>query len=84
MFTLFTSSLLKITWKSTEATAWERSLFHLSISCNGNAFMLAVSLHLVVIAGLNHSLPEVCLDVAGAGGAGLDLLLLLLPQDPLC
>lgn len=30
------------------------------------------------------SLPELCLDVAGTGGAGLDLLLLLLPQDPLC
>lgn len=57
--------------------------------CNGNVLMLAVSLHLVVVAGsglsgLSCSLPELGLDVAGAGGAGLDLLLLLLPQDPLC
>lgn len=57
--------------------------------CNGNVLMLAVSLHLVVVvgsglSGLSCSLPELGLDVAGAGGAGLDLLLLLLPQDPLC
>lgn len=50
--------------------------------------MLAMWMHLVALAaaqsGLSCSLPKLGLDVAGTGGAGLDLLLLLLPQDPLC
>lgn len=65
------------------ATAWQRSPIHLK---NKQIYRVAASWWRGCLVGLMGSclLPELGLDVAGTGGAGLDLFLLLLSQYPLC
>lgn len=63
------------------ATAWQRSPIHFKNKLIVLFYHVAASCG---VSGVSWLLPELGLDVAGTGGAGLDLLLLLLPQDPLC